>query len=82
MQCDAGRHTGNRRVEHFEPRRVLTRRKPAFEHGAAHIAYPDHADRKGRHRFGHDCTSRLDLAIDINMPSANPKVTILCWNLA
>jgi hypothetical protein len=48
----------------------------ALRHGAAHIADADHADWKGRHRFGHDCTSRLDLAIDINIPSANPKVTM------
>ena len=27
-------------------------------------------------RFSQDCTSRLDLAIDIKIPTANPSVTI------
>ena len=40
-------------------------------HGAAHVANPDHADRGF-----HDCTRRLDLAIDIRMPRPMPRVTI------
>jgi hypothetical protein len=47
----------------------------ALRHAPAHIAHTHDADLQ-RPDGGHDCTSRLELAIDINIPSAKPSVTM------
>ncbi len=43
------------------------------QHAPAHVACPHH---RHRHRCAHVCTSCLDLAIDIRMPSPKPSVTM------
>ena len=43
------------------------------QHGTAHIARPDHRNLRQR---CHVCTNCLDLAIDIKMPKAKPRVTM------
>ena len=72
-QAGQGAHSGGVHIMHMKR---PAQRQQTRGHARAHIAHPHNSHGKflsGGHQV---CTSRLDLAMDIKIPNANPNVTM------